>query len=139
MFVEEHEGVFVVVCVEEGSMYVNGGYIAVFVSINGGSNHNAVGSNSGGGAVFHFVTRFPAFPAAVSARVGVEGFQCHFAFGRAERASFNRVVYLVVMELGELSNGRWRLAGMTKFLDACLRAVCLCKCNGSGLGVGVMD
>ncbi len=49
---EEHEGLFVIVCMEEGSGDVNGGCVVAFVSINGGSDHNAVGSNSGGGAIF---------------------------------------------------------------------------------------
>jgi hypothetical protein len=74
--VEEHEGVFVVVCVEEGSRDVNCGYIAAFVSINSGSDHNAVGSNSKGGAVFLFVTGFPAFLAAVSAHAGAHALSC---------------------------------------------------------------
>ncbi len=110
---EEHEGVFVIVCMEEGSGDVNGGYIMAFVSINGGSDHNAVGSNGGGGTIFLFVTGFLAILAAVSAHAGVdasalfldnvhEGFQCRFAFGGAEGVGFDGVVYLVVMELGEL-------------------------------------
>ncbi len=146
---EEHEGVFVIVCMEEGSGDVIGGHVTALVSINGGSHHNAVSSNSGGGTIFLFVTGFPALLAAISARVGAdasvpfldnvhEGFQCHFAFGGAEGVGFNRVVYLVVIELGELGNGS-RLAGLTKFLDAHLNATCLCKCNGSSLRVGVMD
>ncbi len=42
------------------------------------------------------------------------------------------------MELGQLSNGS-RLAGLTKFLDAHLKAVCLHKRDGLSLGVGLMD
>jgi hypothetical protein len=104
----------VIVCMEKCSRDVNGGYVAAFVSINGGSDHNAVGSNSGGGAVFLFVTGLSVFLAAISARTGIdasipfldyvyEGFLCCFSFCGAKGASLNRVIYLVVMELGELS------------------------------------
>ncbi len=51
---------------------------------------------------------------------------------------FDGVVYFEVMELVELGSGS-PLAGLTKFLDACLKAVCLHKCNGLSLGVGIMD
>ncbi len=146
---EEHEGVFVVVCMEEGSGDVNGGYVVTFVSINGGSDHNAAGSNSGGGAVFLFVTGFLAFLAAISAHPGKdtstpflddvhEGFKCHFAFGWAEGVGFDWVAYSVVMELGELDKGG-RLASLTIFLDSHLKAVCLRKGDGLGLKVGIMD
>jgi hypothetical protein len=105
---EKHEGVFVIVCVEEGSVDVNGGYVVAFLSINCGSDHNAISSNSGGGAVFLFVTGFPAFFAAISTCMGAdasipflnnvhEGFQCRFSFDGAEGVGFNGVVYLVVM------------------------------------------
>jgi hypothetical protein len=57
-----------------------------------------------------------------------ERFQCPFALGGAEGVGFNGVVYLVAVELGELGNGS-RLAGLTKFLDAHFKAVCLRKCN----------
>ncbi len=67
-----------------------------------------------------------------------EGFQCRFAFGRAEGVGFDGVLYLVVMELGELGNSG-RLSGLTEFLDAHLKAVCLLKCNSLSLGVGIMD
>ncbi len=149
MAAEEHEGVFVIVCMEEGSRDINGGYVAVFMSINGGSDHNAVKSDNGGGTVLFFVIGLPAILAAISACAGAdatvlflddvhEGFQCHFAFGGAEGAGPNGVVYLVVMELDELGNGG-RLTSLAKFLDGCLEGVCLCKRNGLSLRFGVID
>jgi hypothetical protein len=100
-------------------------------------------------ATLLFVTGFLAFLTAISTPAGAdasilildnvhEGFQFCFAFGGAEGVGFNGVAYLVVMELDELGNNVC-LAGLTKFLDAHLKAVCLCKLNNSSLGVGVMD
>ncbi len=62
---EEHEGFFVIVCIEERTRDVNGGNVALLVSVDGGSDHNAVGGNSWGSTIFFLVTELTSFLAAI--------------------------------------------------------------------------
>ena len=62
---EEHEGFFIIVCVEERTLDVNCGDAALFVGIDGGGDHNAIGGNCGRGAVFLLVSGLTLFLAAV--------------------------------------------------------------------------
>ncbi len=63
--VEEHKGLLVIVGIEEGSRDVNGGNVALLMTINGGSDHDAVGCNGWGSSVFLLVSKLGAFFAAV--------------------------------------------------------------------------
>ncbi len=63
--IEEHKGLLVVVGMKEGARDVDGGDVALLMSINGGSDHDAVGCNGWGSSVFLLVSRLDAFFAAV--------------------------------------------------------------------------
>ena len=59
---EEHERFFVVICIKERD--VNCCDVTSLVSIDGGSDHNAVSGNCGGSAVFLLVSGLTSFLAA---------------------------------------------------------------------------
>ncbi len=62
---EEHEGFFVVVCIEERTRDINGGNVALLMSVNGGSDHDAVGGNSWGSTIFLLLSKLTSFLAAI--------------------------------------------------------------------------
>ncbi len=58
------EGFFIVVCIEECTRDINCGNVASLMGIDGGSDHNAVSGNCGGGTVFPLVSGLTSFLAS---------------------------------------------------------------------------
>ena len=65
MAFKKHDRFFVVVMVEVCSWDIDGGYVALFLCVNGGCNNDAIRRNGWGSTVFFPVSRLGAFLAAV--------------------------------------------------------------------------